>query len=53
MAIGMAKQMATGMAWMVDSLMHSWAEAAAGEFSSALAELSASADAVLPAESGN
>jgi hypothetical protein len=38
---------------MMDSLMHSRADGAAVELSRAMAELAASADAVLLAESGN
>jgi hypothetical protein len=49
----MAKLWANDLAQMMDSLMHSRADGAAGECSRATAELGASADVVLLAESGN
>ena len=53
MGTGMARVSANGLATVIDSLMHRWAEGAPGEFSRATAKLAASADWVLLVETGN
>jgi len=53
MGTGMARVSANGLATVIDSLMHRWADGAPGEFSRATAKQTASADRVLLMERGN